>query len=230
MLSILLLILFLFGLTFCLLGKKYNQADWGHWFTNIIDGWIRIYCRKFHRQSLQQLDIFADGKLLIACNHISGVDPLLLISATQRPIRFMIAKEEYDKPILNWLYRAAKCIPVDRSGRVDMAFRATLRAMQAGELVGMFPQGGIHSELTPRENIKTGIIKLSQLAKCDILPVRINGVGAAGSVFKSLLVRSHVQCQAHQIIPWQQTQQVDFAKKLTQWLLYQIDIITDDAM
>lgn len=211
--------------TLIILGIKNNQVDWGSRFANIMDGLIRVYCKVFHRQSLAQITIPTDRKLLIACNHISGLDPFILISATRRPIRFMIAKEEYEKPILHWLYKAAKCIPVDRSGRVESAFRETLKAIQAGELVGIFPQGGIHSEETPKEKIKLGIIKLSELSQCDILPVRIGGVGSPGNVFKCLLVRSHIQWDVHPLISPEVAKSEQFSVALTNWLLGKIDKI-----
>ncbi len=201
------------------MGKKNNNADWGHWGANILDGWIRIYCRRFHRQKNQTITLPDVSPLILAPNHISGIDPFLLITATNKPIRFMIAKEEYEKPILNWMFRAAGCIPVDRNGRVDKAFRSVLRALKDGEIVALFPQGGIHSEETQRHLIKPGIIKLSQLSQSYILPVRINGVGAQGTVARSTIKRSHVVIEQHAVLTPQDVLQPEFRFAISQWLL-----------
>ena len=218
-------------LSFCLLivvlgiGKKYNQTDWGHWGTNILDGWIRIYCRNFHRQSIEQIDLPKDKCFLVAVNHLSAIDPFILITAMRRPVRFMIAKEEYEKPILNKMFKAAGCIPVDRGGRVDGAFRSALRAIERGELVAIFPQGGIHRYDLPREKIKSGIIKLSALTQCSILPVRINGIGAPGTEGLSLITRSQISLDVHELISEQEVQLPDFRVKMAEWLLGRVDKI-----
>lgn len=201
------------------IGKINNQADWGHWATNILDGLIRVYCRRFHRLRSGHIEIPEGQKLLLAPNHISGIDPFILITSLGKPVRFMVAKEEYEKPLLNWMFRAAGCIPVDRGGRVERAFRSALRAIEAGELVAIFPQGGIHHQDSPREKIKSGIIKLSQLTQCGILPIRINGIGAPGTIGRSVITRSHIRLDVHPVISPKQAQQPYFREAMAGWLL-----------
>ncbi|TQV77016.1 1-acyl-sn-glycerol-3-phosphate acyltransferase [Aliikangiella marina] len=207
------------------IGHKNNQADWGHWGTNILDGLIRVYCRRFHRQGQQTIHIPDDPHVLLAPNHISGIDPFVLITATRRPIRFMIAKEEYDKPVLNWMFRAAGCIPVNRDGRVEKAFRSALRAIKAGELVSLFPQGGIHRHDLPREIIKPGIVRLSQLSDCHILPVRILGVGAPGTIAHSIIKRSNITFVEHPPVSPEQALDPGFREAMGGWLVGKRDKI-----
>lgn len=92
-----------------------NKADWGGKWLNRLDGLNRIFCRKFHRLRHAKLHLPAKGGALLASNHVSGLDPLLLIAASRRPLRFMIAREQYDRWWLRWLFRAIGCIPVERS-------------------------------------------------------------------------------------------------------------------
>lgn len=203
-----------------IVGQINNQADWGHWRSNICDGLVRSYCRRFHRQGTGQIEIPAGKKVLLASNHISGIDPFLLVTALRQPVRFMIAKEQYERPVMNRMFRAAGCIPVNRGGRVESAFRSALRAIDAGELVGIFPQGGIHHEDIPREKIKPGIIKLSELSQCDILPVRITGVGAPGTVVKSVVTRSsQINFEVHDLISPAQAKDPKFREAMAEWLL-----------
>ncbi len=213
-LIIILLILYVFWL-----GYKHNQADWGHWFTNIFDGWIRIYCNQFHRMQGQKLTLPKSKSIILAANHISGIDPFILITALNCPVRFMIAKEEYEKPILHWMFKAAGCIPVDRGGRVEKAFRSALKNINKGELVALFPQGGIHSEVTPRNTTKAGIVKLAQLSESEIYAVKIDGVGAPGTVFNSVFTRSNIQLTEHPLISVKQASGDSFRKDFSDWLL-----------
>lgn len=220
--SILLVIL----LALMIIGSVNNQADWGHWATNILDGLIRVYCRSFHRQKDSVIQIPKDQSILLAANHVSGIDPFILITATRRPIRFMIAKEEYEKPILHWMFRAAGCIPVDRQGRVEGAFRRSLRAIKNGELVAVFPQGGIHSDEKPRRMVKPGIVKLSEMSQCSVLPVRICGVGAPGNIARSVITRSHIDLETHPLINPEKVKLDSFKKSLALWLLGETNEIT----
>jgi 1-acyl-sn-glycerol-3-phosphate acyltransferase len=228
-------ILFLFVTFFyCLIkvittvGKKYNGADWGHPVTNIIDGWLRLYCKKYHRQGDILIPLPINQKLILASNHLSSIDPFLLIAATNRPIRFMIAKEEYNKPILNHLFKAAGCIPVDRQGRVEGAFRSTMRAIKSGELVAIFPQGGIHCKETPRIRIKPGIIKLSHLTECSVLPVRIKGISAPGSMLKCLIKRGNISFDVGTILTTKEVQSEQFRSQISDWLIEKTDKIDLD--
>ena len=217
------LILLILLAAIIVIGNKYNGANWGHPGTNVLDGWLRLYCKKFHRQGDCVIDLPDEKKLILASNHSSSIDPFLLITATNRPIRFMIAKEEYERPILNRMFKAAGCIPVDRGGRVDGAFRSALRAIQAGELVAIFPQGGIHSPSSPRERIKPGIIKLSQLSGCTILPVRINGISAPGTMAKCIFTRSRISFDVHAPISSEQAQSDQFRQAMADWLVGKTD-------
>lgn len=218
-------ILLLLCVMIVVVGKKNNQTDWGHWGANILDGLIRVYCRRFHRQSQLKIHIPTTHNVILAPNHISGIDPFILITATRRPIRFMIAKEEYERPILNWMFRVSGCIPVDRNGRVEAAFRSALKAIESGELVSLFPQGGIHSETQPRHGIKPGVIKLSQLTQCPILPVRIVGIGAPGTLAQSIITRSHVDLLEHPEISVEQASHPEFREAISAWYLGRVESI-----
>ena len=201
------------------IGNRHNGANWGHPATNVLDGWLRLYCKKFHRQGTNNIELPDVDHLILVSSHVSAVDPFLLITATDRPIRFMIAKEEYERPILNRMFKAAGCIPVDRGGRVEGAFRSALRAIEAGELVAIFPQGGIHCPESPRPRIKPGIIKLSQLTGCSILPVRIKGVAETNSTLKAIITRSHAHFDVNPILSSEQVQTESFRQAMSDWIV-----------
>ena len=173
--------------------ERANEVDWGTPFRNRLDGLTRLFCRHYHRLDPEPLHIPETGPALVACNHISGLDPLLLIAASKRPLRFIIAAEEYHRFGFNWLFRAAGCIPVERSTRPERAFREALRALQAGEVVALFPHGKMHLDSEPYRPLKAGIYKLSQLADCPVIPARITGVRGQGMVFPPVFL----PCRAH---------------------------------
>ena len=130
----------------------------------------------------KQTPLPATGPAIVVANHVSGLDPFLLLAACKRPLRFLVAREEYERPILNWLFRASGCIPVDRVGRPEKALREALRALQQGEAIAIFPHGRILLDDELPHKIKGGVARLAIWSEATIYPVRIDGVGGEGQV------------------------------------------------
>ena len=171
--------------------KKYNYADWGHGWLNILDGINRLFCYKYHRLNTCQIKLPTSGCAIVAGNHVSGLDPLLLIAASPRPLRFLIAREQYERFGLRWLFRATGCIPVEREARPERAFREALRHLQRGEIIAIFPHGKIHLDSDPPRSIKAGVIKLAEMSGCYVYPARLEGIRGQGLTLLSVPLRSH---------------------------------------
>lgn len=174
-----------------------HVADWGGRWVNRIDGFNRLFCHRFHRLAADCLPLPEAGPALVVANHVSGLDPLLLCAASRRPLRFIIAAEQYHRFGLNWLFRAAGCIPVDRSGRPERAFREALRALAAGEVVALFPHGTIHLDSEPPRPLKRGVARLAQLAACPVYPVRLEGIRGEGQVVLAVFRRGRPRLTSH---------------------------------
>lgn len=169
------------------------EVDWGGRWINRIDGFGRLFCRRYHRLQGDSLYLPESGPAIVVANHISGLDPFLLITASKRRLRFIIASEQYHRFGLTWLFRASGCIPVDRKGRPERAFRAALKALAEGEVVALFPHGTIHLDSDPYRKPKKGAVRLAQLADCPICPARLDGVRAAGGVILPVLLRGRAR-------------------------------------
>lgn len=177
-----------------------SEVDWGGSLVNRIDGFNRLFCKHYHRLHGDTLYLPANGPAIVVANHISGLDPLLLIAASKRRLRFIIATEQYNRFGFRWLFRAAGCIPVDRKGRPERAFRAALKALADGEVVALFPHGAIHLEGEPYRKLKPGAVRLAQLADCPIIPARISGVKAKGRVMMPVALRAHAKIENFPLI------------------------------
>ncbi len=178
-------------------GARHNEVDWGGPTINRIDGFLRWFCRRYHRLSATPIPLPESGPALVVANHVSGLDPFLLIAACRRPLRFLIAREQYERPLLNLMFRAAGCIPVDRTARPERAFREALRALAAGEVVALFPHGTIHLDSAPPRPLKKGVARLAQLADCPVFPVHLGGVRGEGHVVRGVLRRSRAVLQSY---------------------------------
>ncbi|NNG14208.1 MAG: 1-acyl-sn-glycerol-3-phosphate acyltransferase [Gammaproteobacteria bacterium] len=177
------------------LGESANEVDWGGLWLNWIDGLNRILCRRFHRLQHNEIVLPETGGALLVCNHISGLDPLLMIAACKRPLRFLIAREEYERFGLHWLLKGVGCIPVDRKGRPEQALREALRVLQQGEVVALFPHGHIHLDSDPPRRLKGGVIWLSQQTKAPIIPMRLTDVFGEGRTISAVFLPSRARLQ-----------------------------------
>ncbi len=197
----LILSVILFSVIFIwLTGCRLNRTDWGVAWVSWFAGWNRFYCRWFHGFRGERIEL-PEGPLLLISNHISALDPLIMAAACERPLRFLVAKEEYEKTTFNWLLKDTGCIPVDRSGRVEKAFRETIRQLEKGEVVALFPHGGMHKDSDPHKPLKRGVFKLAEMMQCPIIPIRLTGIRFPGSTIRSLILPGRVKIQIFKTIP-----------------------------
>ena len=196
-----------FGLVALWLGRRWalrkceaaNVADWGNRWINRLDGLNRLFCRHFHRLGRQGIPLPARGGVLVVSNHVSGLDPLLLIAASPRPLRFLIAREEYERWWLTWLFRASGCIPVERSrnpARRPLASRRSAEPLEAG-VVALFPHGHIHLDHHPPRPLKRGVALLARATGVPIIAVRLDGVRGQGRTISAVFLRSRVRLRHH---------------------------------
>lgn len=177
-------------------GRRACEADWGSPFLNWLDGINRILCRRFHRLEADPVPLPEHGPALVVANHVSGLDPLLMVAACRRPLRFVIAAEEYRRPGLRRLFDAVGCIPVERSRHPHLALRAARRALEEGEVVALFPQGRIDLEEDPDRPLKGGIAWLSASTQTPVQPLRVTGIRGRGQTLLAVFRRSRARITA----------------------------------
>ncbi|MHB8551440.1 MAG: lysophospholipid acyltransferase family protein [Acidiferrobacterales bacterium] len=168
-------------------------ADWGSRWLNRLDGLNRIWCRRYHRLRGGIIDLPAKGPVLVVANHVSGLDPLLIVAASRRPLRFLIAREEFERPGLHRLFTAIGCIPDRRDRNPRAAMAAALGALERGEVVVLFPQGRIHLDHEPAGPLKRGVAYLARESGAPVIPVRLEGIRGAGRTLSAVFLRSHAQ-------------------------------------
>lgn len=136
------------------------------------------------------------GPVLLVANHPNSLlDPMLVVAAAKRPVRFLAKAPLFTDPKTSWLVKSAGAIPVHRRaddpsqvGRNVDAFGAVHRELATGEAVGIFPEGLSHSEpsLAP---LKTGAARMALGAAAQSrAPVQIVPIGLmfrAKDVFRS---------------------------------------------
>lgn len=145
------------------------------------------FARIYHRVTvLSPQHLPKHGPAILICNHISGLDPMLIQSVCPRLIVWMMAREYYEIPGLRSVFKTVEAIPVDRGGRDLAATRAALRALQAGRILGVFPEGKIETsrELLP---FQTGVALLALKAGVPVYPAYLNGTQRGRTMVQAFL-------------------------------------------
>ncbi len=88
-----------------------------------------------------------EGPAVLVCNHVSFVDALIIAAACRRPIRFVMDHNIFRIPLLNFVFRTSKTIPIasarDNPQLLEKAYDEIAAALANGDLVGIFPEGRI---------------------------------------------------------------------------------------
>lgn len=139
----------------------------------LLDRLNRLLCRVMYRVSPPSRSPLPEaGPVLLVSDHTSLSDPLVLLATAGRPIAFLMAQEIYQRPHLRWVFQAFNCIPVRRGSYEVVAVRSMLRVLQQGEVVGLFPEGGIHEYREERGYLGIGYLALKTGA--PVVPASIS--------------------------------------------------------
>ena len=121
--------------------------------------------------------------MLLAPNHVAMVDGLLLMAATDRPIRFLVDRTEAEKWWQKPFMRALGAIPVSASGgprAILRALREAGRHLEEGQVVCIFPEGQLTRTGMPQP-FRRGMERIAKGRGAPIVPVHLGGVW--GSIF-----------------------------------------------
>jgi 1-acyl-sn-glycerol-3-phosphate acyltransferase len=138
-----------------------------------IGAFLKIYCRMKVRGD----GIPPRGPLIVAANHESLIDPVVLQIALRRRMHYLMTSDFYFKPSMNRYFRIMRCIPVMEERFNREALRSALEVLGAERPIGIFPQGGLREagDFTCENH---GIALLALKSRNPVYPVRIIGTGS----------------------------------------------------
>ncbi len=140
--------------------------------------WILIHT--FYRVDKEGLEhIPAEGPCVIVCNHVSFVDAVVIAACVPRPIRFVMDHQIFSLPVLNFIFRTMRAIPIapakEDPTMKERAFEDAAKALKAGEIVCIFPEGSITStgELL---RFRPGLQRILEQAPVPVVPMALRGL------------------------------------------------------
>jgi 1-acyl-sn-glycerol-3-phosphate acyltransferase len=124
------------------------------------------------------------GPALLVCNHVSFMDALIVAGSVRRPARFVMYYRIFRIPVLSFIFRTAKAIPIASSKEdpalLEKAFDEVDRALAEGEIVCIFPEGGLTTD-GEIAVFRPGVERILARRAVPVVPLAIRGLW--GSIF-----------------------------------------------
>lgn len=114
------------------------------------------------------------GPVIIAANHVSNWDPIMVGVALPRPVHFMAKAELFHNRLLGAVLRGLNAFPVQRGSADRNAIRQALQMLQDGEALGIFPEGA-RRKVVAQTSIQPGVAMLALKSGAVIVPVAVSG-------------------------------------------------------
>jgi 1-acyl-sn-glycerol-3-phosphate acyltransferase len=123
-----------------------------------------------------------EGAALIVCNHVSYMDALILSATIPRPVRFVMYYKIFNIPVMRWIFRTAKAIPIagarENPALMQAAFDEVDKALAEGELVCIFPEGALTRD-GEMAAFKSGVEKILERRPIPVVPMALRGMWAS---------------------------------------------------
>lgn len=124
------------------------------------------------------------GPAILVCNHVSYADALVVSAGVWRPVRFVIDHRVYNLPVLHWIFKTNKTIPIasrkEDPALPEHAYAAIVQALKDGELVCIFPEGNITPDGGLAE-FRPGLLRVLNEIQVPVVPLAVSGLW--GSLF-----------------------------------------------
>ena len=137
--------------------------------------WILIHT--IYRVRVSGLENIPDeGPVIIVSNHVSFVDPLILGGMIRRPVRFVMYYRIYEIPVLKFIFRTGKAIPIagrsENEAVLEAAYARMHEVLETGDVLGIFPEGGLTAdgEIQP---FKPGIERALAGHPATVVPIAL---------------------------------------------------------
>ena len=141
---------------------------------------IWLLVSTIYRVRKRGLDNIPDeGGVLLVCNHVSFMDGLILGGSVRRPARFVMYHTIFDVPVLSFIFRTGKAIPIapakEDPERLEAAYDAIARELEDGQVVCLFPEGAITHD-GELQAFRQGVERVVQRTPVPVVPMALRGM------------------------------------------------------
>lgn len=153
--------------------------------------WRRIFqflvCKVFYMIRLKLIyrikvegleNVPKDNAYIVCPNHLSTLDPPMIVAIMPRSVSFMAKKELFDIPFIRWWIDWLGAFAVNRESLGPSTIKTVMEIKKSEWVFGIFPQGtrGVSGTIS---GVNKGFAGLAKITKCAVLPVGITGTEEA---------------------------------------------------
>jgi 1-acyl-sn-glycerol-3-phosphate acyltransferase len=117
-----------------------------------------------------------EGPVLVAANHVSFVDPLIIGGIIRRPVRFVMYYKIFQIPVLKYIFKAGRAIPIASKKEypeiLETAYQQIHQVIAAGDVLGIFPEGAITTS-GEINTFKKGVEKIVSEQPVTVVPMAL---------------------------------------------------------
>lgn len=143
-------------------------------FYSFIRGFFRIFLLVLGLKIEGLHNLPPKGPVIVAANHISNWDPILVGVSLPRPVHFMAKAELFQNWLLARICRGLNAFPVQRGAADRNAIRLSLEMLRDGQILGIFPEGA-RRKVVAETNIQPGVAMLALKSGAVVVPMAITG-------------------------------------------------------
>ena len=140
--------------------------------------WVLSRCMYRFRVTGEE-NIPTTGAAILVCNHVSLVDAVLLLAASPRPICFVMDHRIFTVPVLGALFRLARAIPIAPRSQDPVVYEAAIvaaqKVLQEGDLLAIFPEGGITTD-GRLQAFKGGVLRILERQAVPVIPMALTNM------------------------------------------------------
>jgi 1-acyl-sn-glycerol-3-phosphate acyltransferase len=133
---------------------------------------VFVFWLRYRVEGLEKLP--EKGGALLLANHQSYIDPLLVAAGMRRPVSYLARHNLFQVPVIGWILRNTYVMPIRRESAGADSIRESVRRLEHGYYVGMFPEGTRTRDGRLGE-MKPGFVALVRRTRVPVVPVGIAG-------------------------------------------------------
>ena len=145
-------------------------------FYKIVKPVLKVVFKVLYRPTVVGLEnLPKEGRIVIAGNHTKWLDPVMLVSMTNRPVHFLAKKELFDSWKSSWIVKGMGCIPVNRKIKDANVLESAYKYLENECCIGIFPEGTINRTDDIIMPFKIGAVKACNTTNSKLVPFIITG-------------------------------------------------------
>jgi len=149
----------------------WEVAPWGYRFLKANFEGVVAAAARLHVKGREKVP--REGPVLLAVNHFSWADPVLVSAAIERPAYYLAKERLFANAAARWFFTSMGQIPVNRqAGGNEDAVQAAVDLLARGVVVGVFPEG-TRSRYGELKRGKTGVARIAARSGAPVVPIAL---------------------------------------------------------